>query len=186
MKAAVFSAVLPLALMLTGCQAQEVCKPGRPTSTPSGELSMTKCRNSQHYPVRYFVSVDGKKLLEDKALFEEESNKPRSIWVFSGNALAETGCPDRLYLIDLSIKPTKVIAFGVKKACNQFQWASWGDKRSVIALKNNVSFVYENGKITPPTSGKKLWNAIEPPHAGSGLLEADAVGFAEDVPLPKP
>ena len=72
------------------------------------------------------------------------------------------------------------------KACNEFHWASWGEKRSVIALKNNVSFVYENGKITPPASGQKLWKAIEPPHAGSGLAEEDAIGFAEDVPLPKP
>ena len=131
--------------------------------------------------------MDQQKLLEDKFLSADLAiEKTRTYWVYSGKALAETGCPDRLYLIDLSMKPAKVIAFGVKKACNEFHWASWGDKRSVIALKNNVSFVYENGRITPPASGKKLWKAIEPPHAGSGLAEEDAIGFAEDVPLPKP
>lgn len=83
------------------------------------------------------------------------------------------------------MKPVKVTAFGVKKACNEFHWASWNEKRSVLSLKNNVKFVYENGKMTLPASGEKLWKAIEPPHAGAGLDLQDAVAFSEDVPLPK-
>jgi hypothetical protein len=50
---------------------------------------------------------------------------------------------------------------------------------------NNVKFTYENGKMTLPPGGEKLWHAIEPPHAGAGLSEEDAVPFAEDVPPPK-
>jgi len=83
------------------------------------------------------------------------------------------------------MKPIKVTAFGVKKACNEFHWASWGEKRSVVALKSNVRFAYENGKMTSPEGGEKLWKSIEPPHAGAGLSLEDAVPFVEDVPLPK-
>jgi hypothetical protein len=78
-----------------------------------------------------------------------------------------------------------VIAFGVKKACNEFQWASWGEKRSVVALKNNVKFVYENGTVKLPKAGETLWNAIEPPHAGPGLSEEEAIPFAEELPISK-
>ena len=55
----------------------------------------------------------------------------------------------------------------------------------MLSLKDNVKFVYENGKMTLPASGEKLWQAIEPPHAGAGLDLQDAVAFSEDVPMPK-
>jgi hypothetical protein len=176
-----------LVALTASCGAEETCEQGRGIKTSYGRLTTTECTDAKGYTTRQWVSLDQQKLLEGKFLSGDLAiEKTRTYWIFSGQALAETGCPDRLYLIDLSMKPVKVIAFGVKNACNLFHWASWGDKRSVIALKNNVSFVYENGRITSPASGKKLWNAIEPPHAGPGLLEVDAVGFAEDVPLPKP
>jgi hypothetical protein len=174
-----------LMVVLSTSQAQEICRSGRPVETPWGGLVMNRCVDSQRYPLKSFVSIGGKKVLEDKALFEEESNKGRSIWIYTGKALAETGCADRLYLIDLSKKPMVVLAFGVKRTCNVFHWASWSDKRSVIALKNNVKFTYENGKMTLPANGEKLWKAIEPPHAGAGLNLEDALAFSEDVPLPK-
>jgi hypothetical protein len=135
------------------------------------------------------LKLDGVPLLRDSLLslsdFDIGKNKSRPRWIYSGSPKWETGCNDRLYLVDLSIKPVKVIAFGVKKACNEFHWASWGEKRSVIALKNNVKFMYENGKMILPASGEKLWKAIEPPHAGTGLDLGDAVAFAEDMPSPK-
>jgi hypothetical protein len=175
-----------LLISVAGCRADENCKPGRSYDTPTGDLVVTRCVDSTRTPTRKYISIQGLKILELNYLSDEDFDKTRSRWIFRGDAIRETGCPDRLYLIDLSMKPVKVIAFGVKKACNEFHWASWGEKRSVIALKNNVSFVYENGKITPPASGKKLWKTIEPPHAGPGLAEEDAIGFAEEVPLPKP
>lgn len=89
-----------------------------------------------------------------------------------------------LALLDLSHKPFKVFSFGVRKACNEFEWSSWGQKRSVIALKKNVAFVYESGKFSLPASGGKLWNSIEPPHAGSGMTIEDVVPFAEELALP--
>jgi hypothetical protein len=174
-----------LAMLAFDCNAQETCKPGKPVKTPAGGLIITHCTNSLKYPTKIYVTIEGAKILESSYLSDQNFDKERTHWIFRGDALQESGCPDRLFLIDLSTKPVKVIAFGVKKACNEFHWASWGEKRSVIALKNNVKFIYENGKMTLPARGEKLWKAIEPPHAGAGLDLEDAVAFAEDVPPPK-
>jgi hypothetical protein len=174
-----------LSMFTFGCNAQETCKPGKPVKTPSGDLILTRCIDSLKYPTKKFVSVGGTKILESNYLSDQDFDNERNHWIFRGDSLQESGCPDRLYLIDLSIKPIKVIAFGVKKACNEFHWASWGEKRSVIALKNNVKFIYENGRMTLPAGGEKLWKSIEPPHAGAGLSLEDAVAFAEDMPPPK-
>lgn len=167
------------------CFADETCEKGRGVKTPYGRLTTTECADSNGITTRQWVSLDDQKLLEDKILSADLAiEKTRSYWVFTGKPKLESGCPDRIYLIDLSLKPVKVIAFGVKKACNVFHWASWGEKRSVIALKNNVKFIYENGKITLPPKGEKLYKSIEPPHAGAGLSLEDAIPFSEDVPPP--
>ena len=57
-----------------------------------------------------------------------------------------------MYLIDLTGHKPRVFAFGVKNACAEYHWASWGKKRSVIAIKENIRFTYSNGKLTPPPS----------------------------------
>ncbi|MES2116809.1 MAG: hypothetical protein V4578_16730 [Pseudomonadota bacterium] len=161
------------------------CETAPPLRTQHGVITKTDCGTAAKGYKQTF-SVDGTAVLTDTQLFNEARDDSRTKWVFSsGKTHPETGCPDRIYLIDLSIKPAKVIAFGVNKACNEFHWASWGEKKSVIALKNNVKFTYENGKMTLPPAGEKLWHAIEPPHAGAGLAEEDALPFAEDVPPPK-
>lgn len=173
-------------ILLSGTACAQVDAKCRTESvkTDQGSIDHIICRDAKkHYT--HAIKHGEQLLLQSEFLAEEERNKGRSIWIYSGKALPETGCPDRLYLIDIGKKPEKVISFGIKKACNLFHWASWGDKRSVIALKKNVSFVYENGKITPPPSGEKLWNAIEAPHAGSGLTQEDAVGFVEELQLPR-
>lgn len=165
-----------------GTLDMEVCKTQVKVTPP---ISSTNPANNIGFDYTYSLRIDGKPLLREAYLSRVDRDKTRSFWIFRGDSLQETGCPDRHYLIDLSMQPVKVIAFGVKKACNEFHWASWGEKRSVIALKNNVKFSYENGKMTLPASGEKLWKAIEPPHAGAGLAEEDAIPFAEEVPLPK-
>lgn len=177
--------VLAFVLFSGAGLAEETCKEDRPISTPNGNLVIAHCRDRERYPTRAIVSIDNVKLLERSYLSNQEFDKTRTRWVFRGESREETACPDRLYLIDLSQTPIKVIAFGIKKACNEFHWASWGEKRSVIALKHNVKFTYENGKMILPKPGEKLWSSIEPPHAGEGLAMEDAIPFAEDVPPPK-
>jgi hypothetical protein len=170
------------------CHAQPVderCETTPPLTTKHGTISKTDCGTAKKGYLDT-IKVDDVPVLSDTQLYRKDRDDNKIKWVFSsGKPNLTTGCPDRVYLIDLSIKPVKVIAFGVKKACNEFQWASWGEKRSVIALKNNVKFIYENGKMTLPASGEKLWKSIEPPHAGAGLSQEDAVAFAEDVPPSK-
>lgn len=192
---------LLIALLAVGhVYANDGCRLERSIATTFGALDMEVCKtqvkvtpppsstnpaNNIGFDYVYTLRIDGKPLLRAAYLSRVDRDKTRSFWIFRGDSLQETGCPDRHYLIDLSLTPVKVIAFGVKKACNEFQLASWGEKRSVIALKNNVKFTYENGKMIVPAAGEKLWKAIEPPHAGAGLNEEDAIPFAEDVPLPK-
>jgi hypothetical protein len=167
------------------CFADELCEKNRGFKTPYGRVTTTECTDLNGTPTRQWISLNDKKLLEDKILSADFAiEKTRTYLIFSGKAKQNTGCPSHLYLIDLSKQPVKVIAFGIKKACNTFHWASWGENRSIIALKNNVKFTYENGKMTLPEGGEKLWSAIEPPHAGVGLKLEDAVPFSEDVTPP--
>jgi hypothetical protein len=151
--------------------------------TRYGLVSHKVCRDAQK-KYTHTVSLAGIDILKDDFLAEDDNNKNRSLWVYSGKTSAATGCADIVYLIDVSAKPVKAFSFGVKNACSEFGWASWGDKRSVISLKKNVSFVYENGKLTPPKAGPQLWKAIEPPHAGPGLKEEDAVPFVQELAMP--
>lgn len=178
------SLLIGLLMQVAACSAQVTCKAGRAIDTPAGDLVISRCVDQNQQPVKRFVSVAGEKVLEATYLSDEDSDKGRMKWVFRGDALRETGCPDRLFFLDLSHKPFRVFSFGVRKACNEFQWSSWGKKRSVIALKNNVAFVYENGKFSLPAAGEKLWSSIEPPHAGSGMTIEDVVPFAEELALP--
>lgn len=163
----------------------EKCKTGLGFSTPYGKLVSTRC-SIDGVDKTHTLLLNDAKLLEDVRLFDEGGDKTRRLHVYtSGDFSAETACSKKLYLLDLSGSPPKVFAFGVKNACNEFHWASWGDKRSVIALKHNVKFVYEDGKLIPPAKGEALWKAIEPPHGGPGLGIEDAIPFVEVVPAPK-
>jgi len=164
--------------------SQELCESDRSVSTPNGDLVLTRCRDAKKSTVRTFVSVSGKKILEDSYLSEQDFNKPRSIWIFRGDSSPQTGCPQRLYLIDLA-GGGKVFEFGVENACNEYHWASWGEKRSVIAIKKNVKFVYEKNGITPPAKNINLIANIEPPRAGPDMDENQLRPFARELALPK-
>lgn len=174
-----FVACCSALMVITPSYAQDKCR-SESVDTSAGKLNHLICRNANR-EYTHTIFLGEQPLLRDSFLAEADNNKSRSIWVYVPQSQPQTACPDRLYLIDLSQNPAKVIAFGVKKACNEFHWASWGEKRSVIALKHNVKFTYENGKMILPKSGAKLWNSIEPPHAGEGLAMEDAIPFAEDV-----
>jgi hypothetical protein len=160
------------------------CKTSKPKSFSFGVVSRTECTYKDG-STQDSINFQGNPILRDVRLFPDDSSPDKSIRIYTSGANSKTSCAGGLYLVDFNVKPPKVLAFGVKKACNEFHWASWGAKRSVIAIKNNVSFVYENGKLAPPPSGEKLWSSIEPPHAGAGLAVEDAVGFVEELSLPK-
>jgi hypothetical protein len=166
---------------------KQACTSSKPKTLPFGVVKRVHCDWSANGHSEALV-LNEKTIIKDQQLFDNESNKDRSIRIYtSGDFDIGTGCSRRIYLVDLSLQPVKVIAFGVKNACNEFHWASWGDKRSVIALKSNVKFTYENGKLTPPAAGEKLFKAIEPPHSsrGAGLTEESAIPFVNEVELPK-
>jgi len=178
--------VLPFVLAFPSISfASEACENSLGIPTSTGRLISKTCRNSEGHTIRKSIFLDEQKLLEDQSLYgDRAADKTRMHWIYESEPQMKTGCSERLYLIDLAYKPPKVFAFGVKSACNEFHWASWGAKRSVIALKHNVKFIYENGKLIPPVPGEKLWKSIEPPHGPVGMSENSAIPFAEDIPLP--
>lgn len=164
--------------------AEGGCKASRPLKTAAGELAKVRCGTPEAGYVQT-LSLQGKALLSDSHLYDGGSSKDWMKWIYTSGSIDEaTACPKRLYLVDIGMSPPKVFAFGVKGACNQFDWASWGAKRSVIAIKNNVRFVYEGGQLKAPAKSEKLWLSVEPPHMGSGLSEEDAIPFVEELPLP--
>ncbi|GAA5172702.1 hypothetical protein [Viridibacterium curvum] len=129
--------------------------------------------------------MDEQKILEDRSLYEEAGDVAQQRWVFSGGNNPETGCAKTLYLLDIGVTPPRVLSFGVEGACTEFHWASWGKKRSVIAIKSNVKFVYENGKLTPPPKDLALITKIDPPRIGSGIDEKKLQPFVREVSPPK-
>jgi len=180
-----FAGLFALGLSVCSAFAAESCEDGRRIKTPFGKMMVSECVDQSGHTIKKYISLDQSKILEDKYLSADlAADKSRVHWVFSGPALASTGCAQKLYLVDLSVSPAKVFSFGIKNACNEFSWASWGDQRSVIGLKKDVRFVYENGQLIPPKAGEQLWNSVEPPHAGPGLKIEDAIPFVELVPPP--
>ena len=172
-------AILPLL-----SSASEICKSGKGFTTPHGRFITTSCTDNG-VQTRKAVSLDGQKLIEDSFLYDEAGDTQMQRWIFSGANSTETACPKSLYLVDISFAPPKLFMFGVKGACTEFHWSSWGKVRSIIAVKNNVKFNYENDKLTPPTKDIKLISSIEPPHTGPDMDANKLQPFADELPLPK-
>ena len=127
-------------------------------NTPHGLLKEVTCAAAPGSPQRYVT----KWVLENKTLLSaygplgwDISNKNNSLVILHQ-------FDDRLFLVDLATDKPRVFAFGIKNASNEFHWANWGKKRSVIAIKRNVKFVYENGKLTPPKKDNDLFLTIKP------------------------
>ena len=132
------------------------CEDSKPRVTAYGSLTMSVCSNGKGV-MSDTLKLDGRAIISDIQLFREDFSSDWSKIVYtSATQDKKTGCPAHLFIVDISTKPVTVIGFGVKNGCNQFHWASWGKRRSVIALDTNVEFKYENGKLTPPKADEYL------------------------------
>ncbi len=170
------------------CMADE-CQTGSGIATPYGRLIGTRCVDNKGSPLRQSVSLDKRKLIEDATLRQElTADKSGTYWIYTGSVDPKTYCPANLYLIDLSTTPPTSISFGVKNACNKFQWATWGKSGSVIALKNNVRFRYKDGKLTPPKADEGFLQAIELPEdaPSTGVVAESIIPFVRPVASPNP
>lgn len=179
-------AILITAISCASCGAEE-CHIGEGADTPYGQLVGTRCVDQKGLPSRQSISIAGKKLIEDKSLRQElTTDKSGAYWIYTGPIDPKTFCPASLYFLDLSTKPPTAITFGVKNACNKFQWAKWSQNGSVIALKNNVRFRYKNGKLTPPEPDAALIQGIEMPEdvPGSGFAADSLVPFVRPLAYP--
>lgn len=136
-------------------------------------------------PAQDVVAVNGIPVLTGKVLrgVAEDRSGQRLVYQ-SSKGSSDPEDFGNLYLIDLQYTPPKVFSFGVKAAKNEFHWASWSAKRSVIALKYNVKFVYDGVRVTPPAADNDLWSAIRPTMFDTPVERL--VPFAREVPLPPP
>ena len=162
--------------------AQEICDAGGKTATPLGNLEKFICRDKGKSVSTYSVfKLANTAILRSPypTTFQAE-NKPKTLFVLQAASDAALACPARMYLVDLTGNKPRVFAFGVKNACAEYHWASWGKKRSVIAIKENIRFTYNNGKLTPP-----------PPDFGDGIPlvrrypeDQRNWPFVEELPIP--
>ena len=167
--------------------AAETCKPKAPFKTPAGELVETQCTAANDTPLRAFISLNGKKLVEDERLSEvDTADKSNFFWLFSGGVDKSTFCVARYHLIDMSTNPPTAITFGVTNACNQFDWASWGKSGSVIALKKNIRFKYRDGKMTPPKIDDLFLQTVAMPEntPDTGVSASNIAPFVQPAAAP--
>lgn len=144
--------------------------PGEKITVAVGILERYRCRDDRGPRTRFvlngrFVLVDAPGTV---TLAQDNSGRPNyknaTLAVLQGqrSSYKERACPDCLYLLDLNFESPHVYGFGVKNAENEFHWASWGKRRSVIAIKKNVKFIYEGGKLIPPKKDNDLFLTIKP------------------------
>ena len=146
---------------------------------------------------RYCTKPDGSRgefwFLNDKLLYgaflagpegdnlKTVEKKPfASLIVLNGPNDFQLGCQGSLILLDLTRPTPHVFQFGVHNGCAEYHWSSWGKKRSVIAIKDNVKFTYSDGKLLPP-----------PPDFGGGIpIGSESAtddrmwGYVKELPVP--
>lgn len=159
----------------------ESCKSSPGYKTPVGQLIEMHCTTADDLPVRASISINGAKLVEDERLSAVDTgDKSNLFWLFSGGIDKTTFCIAQFHLIDLSTNPPTATTFGVRNACNQFDWASWSKGGGVIALKKNVRFKYRYGKMTTPKVDEAFLQTVAMPEntSDSGIVAATLVPFA--------
>lgn len=122
-----------------------------------GRITEFHCVSEKDYLTRYVLN-DGQELLRSKhsVSFTSDNSsklagyKDGTLFIFQDSSDIDLACPARMFLLDLTGTKPHVYAFGVKNACAEYHWSSWGKKRSVIAIKDNIRFTYSKGKLTPP------------------------------------
>ncbi len=137
------------------------CERRHEIKTSKGKLIREVCTPSNPLDeVQNVWSLEGRRLVTGRhPITVEDRNDATSLFVLQGAKNSITGCPNQVFLIDLTGTAPRVFSFGVKNACSEYHWAKWSNKkRSVIALKFNVQFTYVNGKLIPPedTDGDKF------------------------------
>lgn len=150
------------AFVLSQSNASECIDKKVQISTPQGPLRLQRCSGPRGKLEKWLLG-DREVLSGDAPITDKAQNKAGSLVVFSGGAYVHgTGCQGELKLVDFTGATPRVFRFGVKNACNEFHWASWGARTSVIALKENVRFVYAEGVLSPPQKDNALSSSIKP------------------------
>jgi hypothetical protein len=143
--------------------------------------------------------LNGKPLVQDERFYFQGGGdgKFKSVSIYIGgnseyfpdtaNPGHETTslCSVRAYLVDTSYTPTKIIRFGVRNACAEFDYISSGKKNMVVALKKNVKFKYQDGKLIPPKADEDLWAGALSDWVYANATPDKIVPFVEEIQTPK-
>lgn len=161
--------------------ADTLCHERGKLTTPAGLLKQIHCEDKGQRGIDRWA-LDGRVLVEGEYPINSESSEAGNRFlVLSSASSRSTHCSENLFLLDLSDTRPRVFRFGVRNACNEYHWASWGKQRSVIAIKNNVRFVYANGRLTPPKHDAALMEKLQfSAYGGSNVFE-EVVPFAEEI-----
>lgn len=146
------SAILLFSLLVGHALGQPICKEYGSIKTPKGVIQDQVCEvpNEPGSSISRIL-LNNLVLLQGKyPITFEDRNKEKTLLVLQGASIPDLACSPRTFLIDLTGDKPRVFAFGVKNACAEYHWASWGKKRSVIAIKDNIRFTYSNSKLSPP------------------------------------
>lgn len=163
------------------------CRNRSEIQTAKGVLEEDICTSSDPTEDAKSVWRLGKqKLVEAKyPVTKQDRNDTKTIFLLQAATNSKIGCPDQMYLVDLTGTSPKVFSFGVTNACNVYHWAKWSEKkRSVIALKYNVQFTYFNGKLIPPedTDGDKFGTPLG---YAAPTPSTPLTPFVQELSLPK-
>jgi hypothetical protein len=150
--------VFLVALIFHSAQATEKCESERPVDTPNGLLVQEVCSTTIEVPVptgninpnnrighryTYTLKLGNAPLIRDSYLSLQDLDRKKGLRIYSNGGTA-------LYLVDLNQNPPLIFKFGVRMSTNEFEYASWGKKNSVIAIKDNTKFIYQDGRLIPP------------------------------------
>lgn len=135
--------------------AGEVCTDRLPITTPYGDLVRRTCHEGEE-DLTFEILLSGKAVIKAKSLSDEGRNNKKSVWIYSGEWKGRKA----IFLLDFSQNSPKAFAFGITMATNEIDYVSWGKKNDVIAIKNNVKFLYQGGRLIPPDANYAASHSI--------------------------
>lgn len=194
MKKLCATSLLPLTLTfhsssfsLGGQETQIRCAAEDSHKTKFGYLTEVSCFGIKDQSGASYYLFLGKLpiISRESLLSRKDRDEDRSRYIYKGGSWAsrDDDIPwSPVYLVDLRSDPPKAFVFGVRAAQNEFHWASWGKKRSVVALQYNVKFTYDGSRLIPPSADNELWSGIRPTMFDTPVEKL--IPFARELPPP--
>jgi hypothetical protein len=139
---------------------------GKPYITPKGVLELYRCGSETNGNEIGRVILAGREVFNEKnSLWITENNSEQSIFIYEGgnNRTSLIGpCTGIQYILDIRKSNIKLIAFGIKNACNQIDKIIWKKDHVIINFNRDAKFVYSyaSGKMQLPKDDPDRYDPI--------------------------